>query len=41
MICSGAEAEMALNPGYYSQILKTNSGSSITALEEIERDLHR
>uniref|UniRef100_A0A0N5AYQ7 Rab-GAP TBC domain-containing protein n=1 Tax=Syphacia muris TaxID=451379 RepID=A0A0N5AYQ7_9BILA len=41
MVCSGAEAEMSLNPGYYLRILNDNRGSSIMALEEIERDLYR
>uniref|UniRef100_A0AC34R9X4 Rab-GAP TBC domain-containing protein n=1 Tax=Panagrolaimus sp. JU765 TaxID=591449 RepID=A0AC34R9X4_9BILA len=42
-ICSGAAAEMQLNPGEYEALLKRGKGQerSLLTMEEIERDLHR
>ena len=41
-VYSGATAEMALNPGYYQQLLsRVSEGVQSTSAEEIERDLHR
>lgn len=41
-VYSGALAEMALNPGYYQQLLsRVSEGVQSTSTEEIERDLHR
>jgi len=42
-ICSGATAEMQLNPGEYEALLRRSKGQDkcILTMEEIERDLHR
>lgn len=40
-ICSGALAEMQLNPGEYERLLTRAHMHSQFTLEEIERDLHR
>lgn len=43
-ICSGAAAEMALNPGEYEALLAKGTRTadcSELIIEEIERDLHR
>lgn len=42
-ICSGAAAEMQLNPGEYAALLQRSKGqdASLLTMEEIERDLHR
>lgn len=37
----GAVNDMAVNPGYYSEIVDKSLGTSTLATDEIERDLHR
>eukprot|EP00063_Salmo_salar_P018136 XP_013992971.1 PREDICTED: TBC1 domain family member 8B-like isoform X5 [Salmo salar] len=41
MLFSGAVNDMAINPGYYSEIVDQSLGTSTLATDEIERDLHR
>ncbi|XP_031682372.1 TBC1 domain family member 8B isoform X1 [Oncorhynchus kisutch] len=41
MLFSGAVNDMAVNPGYYSEIVDKSLGTSTLATDEIERDLHR
>uniref|UniRef100_A0A4W5L5F5 TBC1 domain family member 8B n=1 Tax=Hucho hucho TaxID=62062 RepID=A0A4W5L5F5_9TELE len=41
MLFSGAVNDMAVNPGYYSEIVDQSLGTSTLATDEIERDLHR
>uniref|UniRef100_A0A7E5A1T1 Rab-GAP TBC domain-containing protein n=1 Tax=Panagrellus redivivus TaxID=6233 RepID=A0A7E5A1T1_PANRE len=42
-VCSGAAAEMQLNPGEYEALLRRSKGQErcLMTMEEIERDLHR
>lgn len=39
-IFTGAVNEMAVNPGYYAEVVEQSLGTCNLATEEIERDLH-